>query len=266
MKNLIERQYLRILEDILQSGSSTNFGTLSKFGGQLKFDLNHSFPLMTTRTMEWKAIVEGLFCFLRDDKKLQRYENLGSHERKERDFELTSNFQWKHLEMKDKSWRHNYFENDSDQIQQIIEMILTNPNSRRILLLSWNPVPVSLMDLSSSLAHFYVEDNKLSCHLSQKSCEIALDVPFTIATYSLLTCIIANRCLLQRGKFIYSMGNMYIHDIHKEALTKMVQRDPFAFPTLKIVQRRHDIKDHQFEDFLLCNYMSHSNMYLNIKL
>ncbi|KAF1743981.1 hypothetical protein MXB_1024 [Myxobolus squamalis] len=169
-------------------------------------------------------------------------------------------FQWRHFGAKYIDKNSDYRGQGVDQLQDVINKIKTNPDDRRIVLSSWNPIDISKMALPPChiLCQFYVANNELSCHLYQRSADFGLGVPFNIASYSLLTYMVAHLCNLQLGDFVHSIGDSHVYSDHIEPMKIQIERTPFDFPTLKINRRVESIDDFRFEDFELSNYQHHS--------
>jgi len=254
------RTYLGLLEDILKNGvdksDRTGVGTRSLFGRQLRFDLSKGFPLLTTKKVHLKSIIYELLWFLKGDtnvKYLQDHNVRIWNEWAKEDGSLGPIYgrQWR-------SWPDGS-EQGVDQIQQAINTIRTNPNSRRILVSAWNVAELSEMQLNPChvMFQFYVAEGKLSCQLYQRSADVFLGVPFNIASYSLLTMMIAQVCDLQVGDFVHTFGDVHLYQNHFEQAHLQLSREPRALPTMKINTNRKDIDDFCFEDFDLLNYDPH---------
>lgn len=273
-----EMQYLEAINEIINSGNDkddrTGVGVISKFGYQMRYDLSESFPLLTSKDVYWKGVVEELLWFLRGDtnaknlseKKVRIWDGNGSREfldksgfteREEGDLGPVYGFQWRHFGAEYSTMHDNYEGQGVDQIQQIIKDLKENPTSRRILLNAWNVADLKKMALPPChiLCQFYVDtENRLSCQMYQRSCDIGLGVPFNIASYSLLTCMIAQMCGLKRGEFIHTLGDAHVYKNHIEPLKKQLKRYPGPFPQLKINKEAQSIDDFKFEDFELVEY------------
>lgn len=270
----------------------TGVGTLSLFGAQMRFSLrNGRFPLLTTKTVNFKAIAEELIWMLNgrtNAKQLdargvkiwnangsrQFLDNLGFSNREEGDLGPIYGFQWRHFGAKYITCNSNYKNQGIDQIKYIIETIKTNPNDRRLVMSAWNPQDIKEMALPPChcLAQFYVANNELSCQLYQRSADMGLGVPFNIASYSLLTIIIAHMTGLEPGEFIHTFGDVHIYKNHLDGINIQLSRQPRNFPTLRIVPNEmasqhsnNDIKsieDFAFENFVLTNYEPHPRIVL----
>lgn len=279
-----EMQYLEAINDIINSGNDkgdrTGVGVISKFGYQMRYDLSESFPLLTTKDVYWKGVVEELLWFLRGDtnsktlsaKKVRIWDGNGSREfldkngfteREEGDLGPVYGFQWRHFGAEYKTMHDNYEGQGVDQIQQIIKDLKENPTSRRILLNAWNVADLKKMALPPChiLCQFYVDtEQRLSCQMYQRSCDIGLGVPFNIASYSLLTCMIAQICGLKRGEFIHTLGDAHVYKNHVEPLERQLKRYPLPFPQLEINPDVNDLNDFTIEDFKLVEYKHHKKI------
>ena len=275
-----EQQYLDLIRHVLYNGQlrpdRTGTGVLSSFGHRMEFDLKYNFPLLTTKPVFFRGVVEELLWFLRghtnanllQDKNVHIWDGNGSREyldsiglesREINDLGPIYGFQWRHFGAVYKSCRDDYTGCGVDQIDTIIRQIKNNPTDRRIILNSWNVADLPQMALPPChvLAQFYVEsDNYLSCQMYQRSCDLGLGIPFNIASYALLTCIVADVCGLKPGRFIHLLGDTHIYNTHKQHLQEQIQRTPNSFPQLKI--EHHHQPDNwsqwSFDDFKLKNY------------
>lgn len=253
------QQYLAFLDFILKKGirkdDRTGTGTLSVFGYQMRFDLSHGFPLVTTKKMHLRSIIYELLWFLKGDTNI-KYLN---------DNNVTIWDEWADAKgdlgpVYGKQWRA--WQTDSgeiDQISLLIEQIKTNPDSRRLIVGSWNVGELHKMALPPChlLFQFYVGNNKLSCQLTQRSADAFLGVPFNIASYALLTHMIADQCNLEVGEFIWSGGDCHIYSNHVEQVELQLARNPLPLTTLQIKRKPETIFDYNFEDFEFINYQSH---------
>jgi dihydrofolate reductase/thymidylate synthase len=279
-----EMQYLEGIKDIIDSGNNkgdrTGVGVISKFGYQMRYDLSESFPLLTTKDVYWRGVVEELLWFLRGDtnaktlsaKKVRIWDGNGSREfldqngfteREEGDLGPVYGFQWRHFGAEYKTMHDDYEGQGVDQIQKIISDLKENPTSRRILLNAWNVADLKKMALPPChiLCQFYVDtEQRLSCQMYQRSCDIGLGVPFNIASYSLLTCMIAQICGLKRGEFIHTMGDAHVYKNHIEPLERQIKRYPLPFPQLAINEDVKNITDFTMEDFKLVEYKHHKKI------
>lgn len=272
-----ENIYLKLIEDIINDSiereDRTGVGTFSKFGVQLRFDLNKGFPLLTTKRLFWRGIVEELLWIISGktnsnilkekgihiwDKNSSRenLDDLGFFNREEGDLGPIYGFQWRHFGAKYIDMNSDYNGKGIDQLKNVIELIKNEPNSRRIILTSWNPCDLNEMVLPPChmMCQFFVIQGKLSCQLYQRSGDIGLGVPFNIASYSLLIHLIAKVCELEVGEFIYVIGDAHIYKNHIELLKQQIERKPRPFPDLLIKTENKDIDCFKFEDFEILNY------------
>ncbi|UNP64602.1 thymidylate synthase [Marmot herpesvirus 1] len=272
-----ESQYLKDVSFILTHGSMKNdrtgVGTLSVFGTQTRYNLKEEFPLLTTKKMFWKGIVEELLWFIKgstDSSVLsnrgvriwdangsrQFLDGLGFHDRKEGDLGPVYGFQWRHYGARYVDKDTDYTGQGVDQLRSVITKIKTTPYDRRMIMCAWNPVDIPNMALPPChvLSQFYVSEGYLSCQLYQRSGDMGLGVPFNIASYSLLTYMIAHVTGLKPGEFIHTVGDAHIYLNHVEPLKLQIQRTPRAPPKLKINREVSDIDDFKIEDFILEGY------------
>ncbi|KAK9885186.1 hypothetical protein WA026_010693 [Henosepilachna vigintioctopunctata] len=275
-----EYQYLNIIKDIFHRGAKrgdrTGVGTISLFGTQMRFNLRDSFPLLTTKRVFWRAVVEELLWFIRgstNSKELshknihiwnanstrQFLDDNGLSHREEGDLGPIYGFQWRHFGAKYVDMNTDYKNQGVDQLLNVIHKIKTNPNDRRIIMSSWNPTDLHEMALPPChcLAQFYVCNGELSCLLYQRAGDMGLGVPFNIASYALLTYMIAHVTDLKPGEFIHSLGDTHVYLSHIDALQEQIQRRPRQFPTLKIKRKIDDIEKFTFEDLELVGYHPH---------
>ncbi len=257
---MLMQQYLEFLKHILKNGvekkDRTGTGTISIFAYQMRFDLTQGFPLVTTKKLHLKSIVHELLWFLKGETNIQYLKDNGVsiwNEWANEDGELGPVY--------GKQWRRWQTENGEtiDQIQQLIHDIKTNPDSRRLIVSAWNVGELKKMALVPChlLFQFYVANNKLSCQLYQRSADSFLGVPFNIASYALLTHMIAQQCDLDVGEFIWTGGDCHIYSNHLEQVNLQLSRDPLPLPTLKILRKPNSIFDYKFEDFEFDNYQFH---------
>jgi len=255
--------YEDLLQDVFENGDykgdRTGTGTRSVFGRQIRFDLSEGFPLITTKFVSFKSIAYELLWFLRGDPNVRWLQDHGVtiwDEWAEADGNLGPVYgvQWV-------SWPTPDGET-IDQISNVISTIKSNPNSRRMLVSAWNPADLSEMRLEPChvLFQFYVSNGKLSCQLYQRSADMFLGVPFNIASYALLTHMIANLCDLEVGDFVWTGGDTHIYDNHVEQVTEQLSREPFQLPQLVINRVPESIFDYTFEDFEIVNYQHHSRI------
>lgn len=252
--------YLNLLEHILATGTKksdrTNTGTLSVFGYQMRFDLSQGFPLVTTKKLHIKSIVHELLWFLRGDTNVRYLQENGVKIWDEwadasGDLGPVYGKQWRHWPTADGR--------TIDQLSQVIAEIKTNPHSRRLIVSSWNVGELANMALMPchALFQFYVADGKLSCQLYQRSADVFLGVPFNIASYALLTHLIAEQCGLKPGEFIWTGGDCHLYLNHLEQAKLQLSRTPYPLPTLILKNKPDSIFEYQFEDIEFANYESH---------
>nr|XP_061783567.1 thymidylate synthase-like [Nerophis lumbriciformis] len=257
------RAYLDLLEKLLEDGNQksdrTGTGTLSLFGHQMRFDLQKGFPMLTTKKLHLKSIIYELLWFLKGDTNVKYLQENGVRIWNEwadgnGDLGPVYGKQWRNWECQDGSV--------VDQISQAIDMIKNNPDSRRIIVNSWNVGELSQMALSPChcLFQFYVADGKLSCQLYQRSADTFLGVPFNIASYALLTMMMAQVCDLEPGDFVITFGDVHLYTNHIEQAKEQLSRNPKPLPILKINEQVKDIFDFTFEDFSLHNYDPHPHI------
>lgn len=254
------QQYLDLLRHIQENGvhksDRTGTGTQSCFGYQLRFDLAKGFPLVTTKKVHLKSIIHELLWFLKGETNIAYLKENGVRiwdEWADDNGELGPVYgkQWRSWEGKDGKV--------VDQVSELIEQIKKNPDSRRLIVSAWNVADLPEMALMPchNMFQFYVAEGKLSCQLYQRSADVFLGVPFNIASYALLTMMIAQVCDLQPGEFIHTFGDVHIYSNHMEQVNLQLGREPFALPTMKLNPAVKNIFDFKFEDFTLENYQSH---------
>ncbi|MFT4204905.1 MAG: thymidylate synthase [Chitinophagaceae bacterium] len=253
------QQYLDLLKHIRESGHEktdrTGTGTYSVFGYQMRFDLQKGFPLLTTKKLHLKSIIYELLWFLQGNTNIQYLNDHGVKiwdEWADADGNLGPVYgkQWRSWQGADGKVH--------DQIADAIHQIRNNPDSRRIIVNAWNVGELSQMALSPchALFQFYVADSKLSCQLYQRSADVFLGVPFNIASYALLTMMMAQVCGLEAGDFVHTFGDVHLYKNHLEQADIQLQRTPFPLPTMAINKDVKDILGFKFEDFQLENYQS----------
>lgn len=256
----IPTPYEDLLRDTLENGTPksdrTGTGTRSVFGRQLRFDLAAGFPLVTTKRVHVKSIVLELLWFLRGDSNVRWLQERGVSiwdEWAAPDGELGPVYgvQWR-------SWPTPSGE-QIDQISDVIEQIRVNPDSRRLIVSAWNPADIPRMALAPchALFQFYVADGRLSCQLYQRSADLFLGVPFNIASYALLTHLVAAQTDLEVGEFVWTGGDCHIYDNHVEQVTEQLARAPFAPPRLELRRCPASIFDYQFDDIAVHDYAHH---------
>ena len=266
-----EQAYLDLLQYVLANGTEkgdrTGTGTLSHFGAQLRFDLAEGFPLLTTKKVHFKSIVYELLWFLSGSTHVDYLqqnnvriwnewataEQTARFNRPAGDLGPVYGHQWRNYgatKNTDESDNNVYNDDGVDQISQLIEQIKINPNSRRLIVSGWNPSEASQVALPPchTLFQFFVADNKLSCQLYQRSADLFLGVPFNIASYALLTHMIAQVCDLEVGEFIWTGGDCHIYQNHREQVELQLTRDLYQLPTLSLNPKVKDIFAFTFED------------------
>ncbi|MCD9020970.1 thymidylate synthase [Cohnella silvisoli] len=254
------RNYLDLLQDVLDNGvvkeDRTGTGTLSVFGRQLRYDLSKGFPLVTTKRLHLKSIVHELLWFLRGDTNITYLKEHGvkiwdEWADENGDLGPVYGSQWRAWETPDGR--------TIDQIQQVVNGIKNNPNSRRHLVSAWNVAVIDEMKLPPChfVFQFYVAEGKLSCMLTMRSVDTFLGLPFNIASYALLTQMIAQQCGLEVGEFIWSGGDVHIYSNHLEQVKLQLSREPLPLPKLIIHNKPDSIFDYTFEDFEFTGYEHH---------
>jgi thymidylate synthase len=254
------QQYLDLLQQILHTGASktdrTGTGTLSCFGYQMRFDLSKGFPLVTTKKLHLKSIIYELLWFLRGDTNTGYLKEHGVSIWDEwadvnGDLGPVYGKQWRSWEGADGQV--------VDQISQLIEQIKRTPDSRRLIVSAWNVADLPRMALMPchTIFQFYVADGKLSCQLYQRSADSFLGVPFNVASYALLTLMVAQVCDLEPGEFIHTFGDVHLYNNHLEQAKLQLSRKPYPLPVMKLNPAVKDIFGFRFEDFTLENYQSH---------
>jgi len=282
-QNISEEIYLNTVRDIISTGSvkndRTGVGTISKFGVQMRYELENQFPLFTTKRVPFRIIAEELLWFINGstDSELLNAKNVkiwnanGSREfldqqgfkkRKVGDLGPVYGFQWRHFGAEYVDSDTEYSGQGIDQLQNCISMIKNNPDSRRIILCAWNPVDIPKMALPPchTLCQFYVCDNKLSCQLYQRSGDMGLGVPFNVASYSLLTYMIAHITGLKPGEFVHTIGDAHVYTNHVEPLMTQLKRKPYKYPILEITRQVDNIDDFKMSDFKLIDYKCHKTV------
>ena len=255
--------YLNLMQDILDNGfdksDRTGTGTKSVFGRQMRFDLSKGFPLITTKQLHLRSIICELIWFLKGDTNVKYLNDNG----------VTIWNEWADAEgdlgpVYGKQWRSWPTADGQaiDQISGVISEIKKNPDSRRLIVSAWNVGVLAEMALPPChlLFQFYVANGKLSCQLYQRSADYFLGVPFNIASYALLTMLIADQCDLLPGDFVWTGGDVHLYHNHLEQARLQLARDPLPLPTLKILNKPSDISLYKFEDFELSNYKAHPHI------
>lgn len=294
--NTEELQYLDLCKRIIEEGEfrpdRTGTGTYSIFAPpQLRFNLrDNAFPLLTTKRVFTKGIILELLWFIAgctDGKKLSEqgvkiWEGNGSREyldsigltgRREGDLGPIYGFQWRHFGAKYKTCDDDYTGQGVDQLQNVIDKLKTNPYDRRIIMSAWNPADFALMALPPChiFSQFYVNFPKngkpqLSCLLYQRSCDMGLGVPFNIASYALLTIMIAHICDMEPGEFIHTLGDAHVYKDHVDALKEQISRTPRAFPKLFIKRKVESIDDFKYDDFEIVDYHPHPKIQMKMSV
>ncbi len=254
------QQYLQLVQHIIDHGTEktdrTGTGTKSCFGYQMRFNLAEGFPLVTTKKLHLKSIIHELLWFLKGDTNIQYLKEHGV-----RIWDEWADANGDLGPVYGKQWRSWEAPNGVviDQISELIEQIKKTPDSRRLIVSAWNVGDLSKMALMPchNMFQFYVADGKLSCQLYQRSADVFLGVPFNIASYALLTMMVAQVCDLQYGDFVHSFGDVHLYNNHMEQANLQLSRTPFPLPTMKINPAVKDIFAFQYEDFTLENYECH---------
>lgn len=280
-----EHQYLDLIRDILATGERrsdrTGTGTISKFGATMRFDLSgDEFPLLTTKRVFWRGVAEELLWFISGDTNANTLKDKGIHiwdgngsreyldrigltERAEMDLGPVYGFQWRHFGAEYTDMHADYSGKGVDQLAKLIHTIKTNPTDRRIVLSAWNPAAMPLMALPPChmFCQFYVTSaGALSCQMYQRSADMGLGVPFNIASYALLTRLVAQSCGLRAGEFVHVIGDAHVYSNHVDALREQLTREPRPFPTLKINPAKTNIDSFVYEDFTVEGYKPHKKI------
>ncbi|GAA4500060.1 thymidylate synthase [Pseudaeromonas paramecii] len=254
------KNYLELMATLLAQGTPkedrTGTGTLSQFGYQMRFDLSQGFPLVTTKKCHLKSIIHELLWFLQGDTNIAYLKEHGvsiwdEWADEQGNLGPVYGHQWRAWPAPD--GRH------IDQMQRVLDDIRNNPDSRRIIVSAWNVADLDKMALAPCHAffQFYVADGKLSCQLYQRSCDVFLGLPFNIASYALLTHMVAQQCDLAVGDFVWTGGDVHLYRNHLEQAKLQLSREPRPLPTLKIVRRPASLFDYRFEDFVIEGYDPH---------
>ncbi|MGO1629778.1 MULTISPECIES: thymidylate synthase [unclassified Microbacterium] len=260
MSAAIPTPYEDLLRDVLANGTHkddrTGTGTTSVFGRQIRFDLSESFPLITTKRVHFRSLALELLWFLRGDSNVRWLQERGVRIWNEwadenGDLGPVYGVQWR-------SWPAPNGE-QIDQIARVVDGIRRNPDSRRHMVTAWNPAEIEGMALPPchALFQFYVADGKLSCQLYQRSADLFLGVPFNIASYALLTQMVAQQTGLELGDFVWTGGDCHIYDDHHEQVAEQLSRDPYPYPQLRINRTPESIFDYDFDDFEVVDYQHH---------
>ena len=267
------KQYLDLVKHVLENGNEksdrTGTGTKSVFGYQMRFDLSEGFPMVTTKKLHLKSIIHELLWFIKGETNIEYLKNNGvkiwdEWADKNGDLGPVYGHQWR-----------NWNSDGIDQISELINTLKTNPDSRRMLVTAWNPgvLPDTNKSFSENVENgkaalppchaffqFYVHNNKLSCQLYQRSADIFLGVPFNIASYALLTEMIAHVCGFEAGDFVHTFGDAHIYNNHIDQLKLQISRKPKKLPRLKILNETDNINDFSFDDFEILNYDPHPHI------
>jgi dihydrofolate reductase / thymidylate synthase len=278
-----EHQYLELAERVMRAGvlrpDRTGTGTLSCFGTSMRFDLRRSFPLLTTKRVFWRGVVEELLWFVRGrtdarelhDRGVRIWDGHGSREyldsvgltdREEGDLGPVYGFQWRHFGAEYRGARADYAGQGVDQLAEIVRRIRADPADRRLVMSAWNPAALPLMALPPChlLCQFYVARGELSCLMFQRSCDVGLGVPFNIASYSLLTLMVAQVCGLRPGEFVHVMGDTHVYADHVGPLRQQLRNAPRTFPRVRLNPAKADLDSFVFEDFELLGYEPHGRI------
>ena len=262
----MEHEYLKLLQDVLdngaQKGDRTGTGTLSVFGRQIRHDLSHGFPLLTTKKIHFKAIVHELLWFISGDTNVKYLQDNGV-----KIWDEWANDAGELGPVYGKQWRDFGGRDDIpiegiDQLTEVIQRIKDKPNDRRLIISAWNPMDVPKMALPPChcFMQFYVSNGKLSCQMYQRSADMFLGVPFNIASYALLTMMIAQVTGLQPGEFIHTFGDTHIYNNHIDQVKLQLSRRPYLLPIVKLNPNVKNIEDFKYEDIELTHYISHDSI------
>ncbi len=256
-------QYHDLMKQVLAKGvrksDRTGTGTVSIFGHQMRFDLAAGFPMVTTKKLHMKSIIYELLWFINGSTNNNWLKERGvsiwnEWAAPDGDLGPIYGYQWR-------SWPAPNGEH-IDQIQEVLETLKSNPDSRRMIVSAWNVADIPRMALAPCHAffQFYVADGKLSCQLYQRSADIFLGVPFNIASYALLTHLVAQQCNLKVGEFIWTGGDCHLYSNHLEQVDLQLSRTPYALPTLNILRKPNSLFEYEFEDFEISGYESHPHI------
>lgn len=257
------KQYLQLMEHVLAQGvdksDRTGTGTRSVFGYQMRFDLNQGFPLVTTKKCHLRSIIHELLWFLQGDTNLAYL-----HENNVSIWDEWADDKGNLGPVYGAQWRSwpTQAGKAVDQISQVIEQIKSNPDSRRLIVSAWNVGELDKMALAPchALFQFYVADGKLSCQLYQRSCDVFLGLPFNIASYALLTMMVAQQCDLALGDFVWTGGDTHLYSNHMEQTKLQLSREPHELPKMTLLRKPESIFDYQIDDFVLENYQPHPHI------
>lgn len=285
----MENQYLELIQKIINTGEkreTRNSITYSVFGEKLEFDISKSIPFITTKKLAWKTVIKELLWFLsgstdntklleqnvniwKDNASREFMNLLGFKDREENDLGPIYGHQWRHFNAEYKDHKTDYTNQGIDQIKYVLNLLKNDPMSRRIILSAWNPCQINQMNLPPChiLAQFYVSNTKeLSCLLYQRSADVGLGLPFNIASYAVLTYILAKLSNLTPKKLIVTIGDAHIYENHLDALKEQYTRKPFNFPNLYINPNKeyNNIDDFLIDDFIIENYQYHDIIKMNM--
>ena len=287
-QNNEEMQYLNLIRQIIdhgiEKGDRTGTGTKSIFGAQMRFSLRDDImPLLTTKKVFWKGILEELLWFLKgetnskllSDKGVKIWDANGSRayldslnlkHREEGDLGPVYGFQWRHWGASYVDMHTDYQGKGIDQIASCIEKIKKDPNDRRIVFSAWNPsdLPIMALPPCHMFGQFYVANGELSCLMYQRSCDMGLGVPFNIASYALLTRMVAEVCNLKPGEFVHTMGDTHVYLNHIQPLEEQLKRTPRPFPKLRINRKVTSIDDFRTDDFEIVGYDPYATVKMNM--
>lgn len=271
----VDQTYFDLINDVLTNGvektDRTGTGTISVFGRQARYDLTKGFPILTSKRVHWKSVVGELLWFLRGDTNIKWLKENGISiwdEWADKNGNLGPVYgqQWR-------NWSnlvgigYSEFEDEPiDQIKDVIQQIKTNPDSRRLIVSAWNVGDIPYMALAPchTMFQFYVVNGKLSCQLYQRSCDLGLGQPFNVASYALLTHMIAQVCGLEVGDFVHTFGDLHIYSNHVEALKQQLHRTPYPMAHLLLDQKVTDIDEFTFDDIKIMNYQHHPAISLKV--
>ena len=260
----IPTPYEDLVRTILRGGTlksdRTGTGTISLFGQQMRFDLSHSFPLITTKKVFFRGIAYELLWFLKGSQNVRWLQENRVHiwdewaDPETGDLGPVYGVQWRSWPAPTPEDPHHTI----DQIAKVLDLIRTHPDSRRMIVTAWNPAQIDSMALPPchALFQFYVADGRLSCQLYQRSCDMFLGVPFNIASYALLTLMMAQQAGLEPGEFVWTGGDCHIYDNHVEQVLEQLSRKPYPYPTMRI-RKADSIFSYQYEDFEVMDYQCH---------
>ncbi len=260
----IPTPYEDLVRTILREGAlksdRTGTGTISLFGKQMRFDLSHSFPLITTKKVYFRGIAYELLWFLKGSQNVRWLQENRVHiwdewaDPETGDLGPVYGVQWRSWPAPTPEDPHHTI----DQIAKVLDLIRTHPDSRRMIVTAWNPAQIDSMALPPchALFQFYVADGRLSCQLYQRSCDMFLGVPFNIASYALLTLMMAQQAGLEPGEFVWTGGDCHIYDNHVEQVLEQLSRKPYPYPTMRI-RKADSIFSYQYEDFEVVDYQCH---------